>query len=55
MLQYLLLGALLAGLLMFLLCKKNPDAKRIGEILLFSSVLALLIALAPLTVAKLSH
>lgn len=53
MLPYLLLATLLGGLLMFLLCAKNPKAARIGELLFFASVLALLIALAPLTVAKL--
>ena len=53
MLKFLLLGAMLTGLLMFLLSKKNPDVKRIGEILLFSSILALLIALAPGTVTLL--
>lgn len=49
---YLLIGTLIGGLLMYLLCK-DAKAVRIGEILLFASVLALLIALAPLTVAKL--
>lgn len=38
---------------MFLLCTKNQKAARIGELLFFASVLALLIALAPATVAKL--
>jgi hypothetical protein len=52
MTSYILLISLIAGLLMYLL---SPNAKvvRIGEMLLFSSILALLIALAPLTVAKL--
>ena len=49
---YLLIAALIGGLLMYLLCT-NQKAIRIGEILLFSSILALLIALAPATVAKL--
>jgi multisubunit Na+/H+ antiporter MnhE subunit len=49
---FLLIGTLVGGLLMFVLCK-NAKAVRIGELLLFASVLALLIALAPLTVAKL--
>jgi hypothetical protein len=46
---YLLLAALIGGLLMYLLCS-NAKAARIGEMLLFSSLLALLIAIAPLTV-----
>lgn len=50
--SYILLIALGAGLLMYLL-SKNAKVVRIGELLLFSSALALLIALAPLTVAKL--
>ena len=45
-------AALIGGLLMYLLCT-NPKAQRIGEILLFSSILALLIAVAPAAVAKL--
>lgn len=50
---YLLLAALIGGLLMYTLCK-NTKAARIGELLMFSSFLALLIAVAPLTV-KLLH
>jgi hypothetical protein len=38
---------------MFLLCTKNLKAQRIGEMLLFSSILAALIAVAPAAVAKL--
>lgn len=53
MLPYLLLATLLGGLLMFFLCTKNVKAARVGELLFLASVLALLIALAPLTVAKL--
>lgn len=49
---YLLIAALVGGLLMYLLCT-NAKAVRIGEMLLFSSILALLIALAPVTIAKL--
>jgi hypothetical protein len=49
---YVLIAALIAGLLMYLLCS-GAKAVRIGEMLLFSSILALLIALAPLTVARL--
>ena len=52
MASYLLLVALIAGLLMYLL-STNAKVMRIGEMLLFSSILALLIALAPSTVAKL--
>ena len=52
MLAYLLLVALVGGLLMFLL-SKNAKTARIGELLFFASVLALLVALAPATVAKL--
>jgi hypothetical protein len=49
---YLLIAALIGGLLMYLLCA-NQKAVRIGEGGLFSSILALLIALAPQTIAKL--
>ena len=51
MLPYLLLATLIGGLLMYLL-GKGPKTIRIGELLFFASVLALLIALAPSTVAK---
>ena len=51
---FILIAALVAGLFMFLLAT-NPKAVRIGEMLLFASILALLIALAPATVAKLFH
>jgi hypothetical protein len=50
---YLLLIALVGGLLMYLLCA-NSKAVEIGRMLFFASVLALLIALAPLT-AHLLH
>jgi uncharacterized membrane protein len=50
---YLLLIALVTGLLMYLL-SANAKVVRIGELLLFSSILALLIAIAP-TTAKLLH
>ena len=46
---YLLLAALVGGLLMYLLCS-NTKAAEIGRMLFFASVLALLVALAPLTV-----
>ena len=49
MTSYLLIVALIAGLLMFLL-SANAKVVRIGELLLFSSILALLIAVAPATV-----
>jgi len=51
---FILIAAFIAGLFMFLL-STNAKAVRIGEMLLFSSILALLIALAPATVAKLFH
>jgi len=46
--SYILIVTLIAGLLMYLL---SPNAKvvRIGEMMLFSSILALLIAVAPAT------
>ena len=47
--SYLLIAALIGGLLMYLLCS-NAKAVRIGEMLLFSSILALLIAIGPATV-----
>jgi hypothetical protein len=46
---YLLLAALVGGLLMFLLCT-GEKAVRIGELLFFAAVLAFLVALAPSTV-----
>ena len=51
--SYLLLVALIAGLLMYLL-STNAKVVKIGEMLLFSSILALLIALAPTTVRLLN-
>lgn len=53
MLGSILIIALIAGLFMYLL-SSNAKVVRIGEMLLFSSILALLIALAPATV-KLLH
>ena len=53
MLPYLLLATLIGGLFMFLLCTKNLKAEQVGGLLFFASLLALLIALAPATVAKL--
>ena len=52
--SYILLIALIAGLLMYLL-SANAKVVRIGEMLLFSSILGLLIALAPLTVSLLQR
>lgn len=51
---YLLVAALVGGLLMYLLCT-NAKAVRIGEILLFSSILALLVAIAPATLHLVGH
>jgi hypothetical protein len=51
---YILLIALIGGLLMFVL-SSNAKAVRIGEILMGASILAFLIAVAPLTVRLLSH
>ncbi len=53
MLGSILIVAFIAGLFMYLL-SANAKVVRIGEILLASSILALLIALAPATV-KLLH
>jgi hypothetical protein len=50
---YLLLVALVGGLLMYLLCA-NAKAAEIGRMLFFSAVLALLIAFGPAT-AHLLH
>lgn len=47
--SYLLVAALIGGLLMYLLCA-NAKAVRIGEMLLFAAILAILIATAPSTV-----
>ena len=47
---YVLIMALIAGLLMYLLCDGHAKAQEIGRMMLFSAILALLIALAPSTV-----
>ena len=47
--SYILIIALVAGLLMYLLCS-GAKAQEIGRMLLFSAILALLIAVAPATV-----
>jgi hypothetical protein len=52
--SYILIIALIAGLLMYLLCSQ-AKAQEIGRMLLFSSILAFLIAVAPLTVRLLSR
>jgi hypothetical protein len=46
---YLLIAALIGGLLMYLLCS-GAKAVEIGRMLFFAAVLALLVALAPSTV-----
>jgi hypothetical protein len=46
---YVLILTLVAGLLMYLLCA-NAKAQEIGRMMLFSSILAFLIAVAPATV-----
>jgi hypothetical protein len=51
---YILIIALVAGLLMYLLCSQ-AKAQEIGRMLLFSAMLAFLIAVAPLTVKMLGH
>lgn len=53
MLVIIFLAALIGGLLLFLLAP-SAKAQRIGELLLFSSILAFLITIAPATV-KLLH
>jgi len=52
MLAFIFIATLVAGLLMFLLCKDK--LQRIGEMLLFSSILAILITIAPAAV-KILH
>ena len=46
--SYILIIALVAGLLMYLLCSQ-PKAQEIGRMMLFAAMLALLIAVAPAT------
>lgn len=46
MLPLIFIAALVGGLLLFLLAS-NTKAARIGEMLLFSSILALLVTIAP--------
>jgi len=46
---YLLILALVGGLLMYLLCKQ-AKAVEVGRLLFFAAALALLVALAPATV-----
>lgn len=49
MTSYILIIALVAGLLMYLLASK-AETKEIGRMMLFAAILALLIAVAPATV-----
>jgi hypothetical protein len=49
---YVLIIALVGGLLMYLLCS-NAKAAEIGRMLFFAAILGLLIALAPSTVRML--
>ena len=51
MAPYLLIIALIAGLLMYLLASK-AETKEIGRMLLFAGIAALLFAVAPSTVTK---
>lgn len=46
----ILIIAMVAGLFMFFYPFTNTKVVRLGELLLFSSILALLVALAPATV-----
>jgi hypothetical protein len=50
---FIFIVAFIAGLFMFLLAK--GDTKRIGEMLLFACILALLFAVTPSTVTKFFH
>jgi hypothetical protein len=52
---FIFIVAFIAGLFMYLLPTSNAKVTRIGEMLLFSSFLALLITVAPAAVAKLLH
>ena len=47
--------AFIAGLFMYLLPSTNAKVTRIGEMLLFSCILSVLIAVAPTAIAKLVH
>jgi hypothetical protein len=49
MLAFIFIAAFVAGLLMYWL-SANTKVQRIGEMLLFSSILAFLITIAPATV-----
>lgn len=55
MLVFIYLGALIGGLLMYMFGTKNPKVEKIGLILLASSILAGLIAIAPAAIQKLLH
>lgn len=52
---FLFIVVLVAGLFMFLMPGANAKVTRIGEMLLFSWILALLITITPAAVAKLFH
>jgi hypothetical protein len=54
MAPYILLLAMLTGLLMYLLAS-NSKAQDIGRMLLIASFIGLMVALAPFTVAKFFH
>jgi hypothetical protein len=54
MLAFIFIAAFVAGLFMFLLPQASAKVQRLGEIFLFSSLLAFLITIAP-TVEKLLH
>ena len=53
MLAFIFIAALIGGLLMYLLAS-NAKVQRIGEMLLFSAILGLLLTIAPAAV-KLLH
>jgi ammonia channel protein AmtB len=55
MLLFIYLAALIGGLLIYMLGSKNPKVEKIGLLLLASSILAGLIAIAPGAMAKLLH
>lgn len=52
---FIFVVAFILGLFMYLLPSTNAKVTRIGEMLLFSSILALLITVTPAAVAKLFH
>lgn len=54
MLAFIFIAAFVAGLFMFLLPGMSAKVQRIGEMLLFASILGFLITIAP-AVVKLLH